>query len=75
MRCVPYFPPNSYAMGHALLGFGAGFLNPLGQRISIAAFVAYELLRNKPDTAKLGGILEFATGYGAQKLIAQGRTI
>ena len=71
-QAIPYFPPNSCAWGHAALGFGVAFMDPWVQLIGAAAFIAYEVMRDKPINEKIGGIAEFATGYMAQKIVNGG---
>lgn len=74
IKSIPYFPPGSCAWGHAALGFGIGFMEPWAQLIGTAAFIAYEVLRDKPSNEKIGGIAEYATGWMATQVITGGVT-
>lgn len=72
-KTVPYFPPNSCAWGHAALGFGVGFLDTWAQLTGIAAFIAYESMREKPMNEKIGAVAEFTTGFLVQKVAFGGK--
>ena len=71
IQSVPYFPANSCAWGHAALGFGVSvyMTDPWVQAAGAAAFILYEICREKPFNEKVGAVAEFATGYLAGKVI------
>lgn len=60
-------PTNECSLGHAILGFAAGFV-PAVTVLVAGGFVAYELCRDKPAEAKVLSVAEFAGGWALSQI-------
>ena len=62
---IPYFQGSywPFNLGHAALGFGTVYMDPVAQLVAGAGFLAYELFRDKSVEDRIGSLAEFMTGY------------
>lgn len=62
---IPYFTGSylPFNLGHAALGFGVVYMDPIAQLVTGAGFLAYELFREKSVEDRIGSLAEFMTGY------------
>lgn len=64
-QTIPYFTGTywPFNLGHAALGFGTVYMDPVAQLVAGGGFLLYELFRDKSTEDRLGSIAEWMTGY------------